>query len=89
MVFRLVTRLPVAVRARQIVRTAEDILDLAEEVDIGRDHVRGPADLDHDPARTRPRRLLAGGYGDLAVDEDPVRAGGRRLAPLPRAPLTS
>jgi Na+/H+ antiporter NhaA len=43
-VFRLAQRLPATVRARQIVRTAEDILDLAEDVDIERDHIRGPED---------------------------------------------
>jgi Na+/H+ antiporter NhaA len=43
-VFRLVRRLPRAVRARQIVGTAEEILDLADEVDPERDHVRGPDD---------------------------------------------
>jgi Na+/H+ antiporter NhaA len=40
--FRLVRRMPANVRARQIVGTAEDILDLADEVDPARDHVRGP-----------------------------------------------
>jgi Na+/H+ antiporter NhaA len=44
LVFRLTNRLPAAVRARQIVRTADDILDLAEDVDTERDHVRGPDD---------------------------------------------
>jgi protein-disulfide isomerase len=32
------------VRARQIAGTAEDILDLSEEVDPERDHIRGPED---------------------------------------------
>jgi Na+/H+ antiporter NhaA len=41
---RLVRRLPSQVRARQIARTAEDILDLSEEVDPKRDHIRGPED---------------------------------------------
>jgi Na+/H+ antiporter NhaA len=41
---RLVRRLPSQVRARQIARTAEDILDLSEEVDPQRDHIRGPED---------------------------------------------
>ena len=31
-------------RARQLARTAQDILDLAEDVDPVRDHIRGPAD---------------------------------------------
>jgi protein-disulfide isomerase len=34
-------RLPQQLRARQIDRTAEDILDLAEDVDPERDHIRG------------------------------------------------
>ncbi len=37
-------RLPNAVRARQIGRTAEDILDLANDVDPEQDHIRGPDD---------------------------------------------
>ncbi|MEA2157881.1 MAG: hypothetical protein QOD66_261 [Solirubrobacteraceae bacterium] len=41
-VFRVVARLPANVRARQIVGTADDILDLADDVDPARDHVRGP-----------------------------------------------
>ncbi|HSO97814.1 MAG TPA: Na+/H+ antiporter NhaA [Solirubrobacteraceae bacterium] len=36
--------LPSAVRARQIGRTAEDVLDLAVEVDPERDHIRGAED---------------------------------------------
>jgi len=40
-VFRLTRKLPAAVRARQIVQTADDILDLDEEVDPARQHVRG------------------------------------------------
>ena len=43
-VLRVVRMLPKTVRARQVSRTAEDILDLAEEVDSERDHVRGPED---------------------------------------------
>jgi Na+/H+ antiporter NhaA len=43
-VLRVVRRLPSTVRARQIARTAEDILDLSEEVDPDRDHIRGPHD---------------------------------------------
>jgi Na+/H+ antiporter NhaA len=40
----VVARLPSSVRARQIGGTAADILDLADEVDPERDHIRGPAD---------------------------------------------
>ena len=43
-VLRVVRRLPATLRARQIGRTAEDILDLADDVDPARDHVRGPDD---------------------------------------------
>jgi Na+/H+ antiporter NhaA len=40
-VFKLVKRLPRQVRARQIVGTVEDILDLSDDVDPARDHIRG------------------------------------------------
>jgi Na+/H+ antiporter NhaA/predicted DsbA family dithiol-disulfide isomerase len=43
-VLAVVRRLPATVRARQIGRTAEDILDLAEDVDPDRDHIRGRDD---------------------------------------------
>ena len=43
-VFALVRRLPKRVRARQILSTADDILDLSEDVDPARDHVRGGDD---------------------------------------------
>jgi Na+/H+ antiporter NhaA len=43
-VFGLVRRLPRSVRARQVVGTAEDILDLSDDVDPDRDHVRGPSE---------------------------------------------
>jgi Na+/H+ antiporter NhaA len=39
---RAIQRLPAAVRARQIASTAEDLLDLAVDVDPKRDHIRGP-----------------------------------------------
>jgi Na+/H+ antiporter NhaA len=41
-VTRIIRRMPSSVRARQIGRTAEDILDLAEDVDPDHDHIRGP-----------------------------------------------
>jgi protein-disulfide isomerase len=39
---RVIRRLPTSVRARQLLNTDEDILDLARDVDPERDHVRGP-----------------------------------------------
>jgi Na+/H+ antiporter NhaA len=43
-VFRIIARLPAPVRARQLGRTAEQIVDLADNVDLERDHVRGKAE---------------------------------------------
>jgi Na+/H+ antiporter NhaA len=43
-VFSLLKRLPGQVRARQIGATAQDILDLADDVNPDRDHIRGPND---------------------------------------------
>jgi Na+/H+ antiporter NhaA len=40
--FRVIRLIPAQVRARQILGTAEDLLDLSEEVDPDRDHIRGP-----------------------------------------------
>jgi protein-disulfide isomerase len=40
--FRVIARLPAEVRARQVLGTAEDLLDLSHDVDPERDHVRGP-----------------------------------------------
>jgi Na+/H+ antiporter NhaA len=42
--FRAIALLPMGVRARQIQRAGEDILDLAREVDPDRDHIRGSED---------------------------------------------
>jgi Na+/H+ antiporter NhaA len=39
--FRIIRRLPPAMRARQIAGTADELLDLSDEVDPDRDHVRG------------------------------------------------
>jgi protein-disulfide isomerase len=44
LVFQVIRLLPAETRARQIARTAEDIVDLAEEVDPERDHIRGAED---------------------------------------------
>jgi Na+/H+ antiporter NhaA len=54
-VFRLMARLPAPVRARQLGRIAEQLVDLAEDVDPERDHIRGAADA--------PVTLLE--YGDF------------------------
>jgi Na+/H+ antiporter NhaA len=43
-VFAVMRRMPNQVRARQIAGTVEDILDLADDVDPERDHIRGPDD---------------------------------------------
>jgi Na+/H+ antiporter NhaA len=43
-VVRVIARLPDPVRARQLAGTAEEILDLSEDVDLGRDHIRGSND---------------------------------------------
>jgi Na+/H+ antiporter NhaA len=43
-VFAVMKRLPAEVRARQIAGTVDDILDLSEDVDPERDHIRGPDD---------------------------------------------
>jgi protein-disulfide isomerase len=42
LVFRVIARIPAERRARQLLRTAEDLLDLSEDVDPERDHIRGP-----------------------------------------------
>jgi Na+/H+ antiporter NhaA/2-hydroxychromene-2-carboxylate isomerase len=42
--FRLIAHLPKSVRARQIADTEDEIVDLAEDVDPERDHIRGAED---------------------------------------------
>jgi len=44
LVLRMIRLMPSSVRARQFGRTAEDILDLADDVDPARDHIRGAPD---------------------------------------------
>jgi Na+/H+ antiporter NhaA len=41
-VFRVIARLSTETRARQLLGTADDLLDLSDEVDPERDHIRGP-----------------------------------------------
>src|ERR671933_864592 len=41
---RGIRRIPTPVRARQLAGTAEEILDLSDDVDPGRDHIRGSND---------------------------------------------
>jgi protein-disulfide isomerase len=43
-IFRVIRHLPDEVRARQIAGTYDDLLDLSEDVDPERDHIRGPND---------------------------------------------
>jgi Na+/H+ antiporter NhaA len=42
LVFRAIRRIPTEMRARQLLGTADDLLDLSDDVDPERDHVRGP-----------------------------------------------
>jgi protein-disulfide isomerase len=44
LLFALYRRLPQQLVARQVRRTAGDILDLSDDVDPARDHIRGPVD---------------------------------------------
>jgi Na+/H+ antiporter NhaA len=44
LVFQAIRRLPDEIRARQIAGTYDDLLDLSEDVDPERDHIRGPDD---------------------------------------------
>ena len=43
-IFGVIRRLPASMRARQLGRTAEQLIDLADEVDPARDHIRGTPD---------------------------------------------
>jgi len=54
-VFGAIARMPASVRARQLGATAEQLIDLAEDVDPARDHIRGAPDA--------PVTLLE--YGDF------------------------
>ena len=54
-ILRIVRLMPDAGRARQLARTAETMVDLADEIDPERDHIRGPEDA--------PVTLLE--YGDF------------------------
>jgi Na+/H+ antiporter NhaA len=44
LIAQVIVRMPAAVRARQLGRTAAQLIDLADEVDPERDHIRGPDD---------------------------------------------
>jgi Na+/H+ antiporter NhaA len=44
LIFKVIRRLPAAVRARQVADTREDILDLVDDVDPEHDHIRGAED---------------------------------------------
>jgi protein-disulfide isomerase len=44
LVLRVVRRIPPGMRARQLAVTADDLQDLADDVDPERDHIRGPED---------------------------------------------
>ena len=85
-ILRVVRLMPDAVRARQLARTAETMVDLAGEIDPERDHIRGPRGRTGDAARVRRLRvhvLWPGG------DRHPRAAGvarrrrALRLAPSP------
>ena len=83
-VTRLIRRIPSGVRARQIGRTAEDILDLADDVDPDRDHVRGPHDAPRDARRIRRLRvplLRTGRAGDPRAAVLARRRRALRVAP--------
>ncbi len=41
-VFRVIRRIPDEVRLRQVSSTADDLLDLSDDVDLDHDHIRGP-----------------------------------------------
>jgi protein-disulfide isomerase len=40
--FHVIRRLPPSVRARQIAGTVDELLDLSDDIDPARDHIRGP-----------------------------------------------
>jgi Na+/H+ antiporter NhaA/protein-disulfide isomerase len=43
-VFRVIARLPAPVRARELLGTADELVDLSDEIDPDRDHIRGSED---------------------------------------------
>jgi Na+/H+ antiporter NhaA len=43
-IFRAIARIPASTRARQLARTADDLVDLSEDVDPERDRIRGSED---------------------------------------------
>ena len=74
-VFRVIERLPTRVRARQIARTADELVDLADDVDPDRDHIRGLARRAGHAARVRRLRVpvLRARRGHHARAARPVR----------------
>ena len=82
---------PARVRARQLAGTAEDILDLADDVDPERDHIRGPDGRARDARRVRRLRvplLRPGRGGHPRAAPRRRRRPALRLAP-PAAATTS
>ena len=83
-VFRAIARLPAAVRARQLGRTAEQLIDLAEDVDPARDHIRGAPGAPRDARRVRRLRvplLRPGRAGDPRAAGAVGRRSALRLSP--------
>jgi Na+/H+ antiporter NhaA len=81
---RIVRRLPTQLRARQLARTADDILDLATDVDPDRDHIRGPDDapvtlVEYGDFECEYCGLAEGVIRQLLASDDDVRYVWRHL----------
>ncbi len=84
--FRVIAHIPDRVRARQLSGTADDLVDLAEDVDPERDHIRGAPDAPGDAGRVRrlPVPVLRPGGGrDPRAARLVRRRAALRLAPSP------